>query len=529
MEQLTLKFLGASQGVTGSCFMVQSSRSTVLVDCGMFQGSNSERALNSRDFPFGPATIDAVVLTHAHIDHSGLLPKLVRQGFRGKIHATQATVDLCSVMLPDSGHIQEQEAERRSKRERRRNRQPPEPVYSVEDAYACLQSFSRVDYGEWVAVADGIRVRYWNAGHLLGSASIEMEVSGEDRSVTRILFSGDIGPMGKLLQWDPEGPEGVDYVVCESTYGAVERPLEHAGSRRDLLQQQVVDAAARGGALLIPSFAVERTQEVLVDLVGLMEEGRVPAFPIVIDSPLATRATQVFKHHAEELEHGAELLRALNSPHLTITETVEQSKMLDQRSGFHVVISASGMCDAGRIRHRLKNWLWRPEGTVLLVGFQAAGTLGRVLLDGATSVRIHGEEISVAAAIRSLDVYSGHADATELEAWLRSRKPVNGTVFLVHGEAPNLSALRERFGRMLATDQIMVPELDQAFLLQNGRAIEIDSDDEPRLVQVHAGQPDSSNDEADLLLDISDALSKAADERTRGIIVRKLKRALEQE
>lgn len=215
MRQLTLKFLGAAQGVTGSCFMVQSEGATVLVDCGMFQGSNSERALNSRDFPFAPTTIDAVVLTHAHIDHSGLLPKLVRQGFSGNIHATQATVDLCSVMLPDAGHIQAQEADRQSKRERRRHRQPPDPVYSVKDAYACLDSFSSVIYGAWIEVAPSVRVRYWNAGHLLGSASIEMEVFEKDDAPTRILFSGDIGPMGKLLQWDPDGPAELDYVVCD--------------------------------------------------------------------------------------------------------------------------------------------------------------------------------------------------------------------------------------------------------------------------------------------------------------------------
>jgi metallo-beta-lactamase family protein len=258
----------------------------------------------------------------------------------------------------------------------------------------------------------------------------------------------------------------------------------------------------------------------------LIEGGKTPAFPIIIDSPLARRATEVFKRHANELENGDELLRALNSPYLTITETVEQSKALDQRDDFHVVISASGMCDAGRIRHRLKNWLWRPEATVLLVGYQAAGTLGRVLLEGANSVRIHGEEIAVTAAIRSLDVYSGHADAAELETWLQQRKPVIGTVFLVHGEAPTLNWLRERFGRILAPEQIAIPELDQTFILGSGRAVRIDSDGEPRLEQAHAGQPDSSNGEAELLLDISDALARAADERARGIIIRRLQRAL---
>lgn len=524
---LTLTFHGAAEGVTGSCFLLNTGEHKVLVDCGMFQGSRSERALNTREFPFRPSEVSAVLLTHAHIDHSGLLPKLVRDGFAGPILATEATIDLCSVMLPDSAYIQEQDAERRSKRERRRHRQPEPPVYTVQDAHECLKLFSAVDFGTWLQVCEGMRARYWNAGHLLGSASIEIEVDGGQDRPVRLLFSGDLGPAGKPFQSEPQAPEQFDFVVCESTYGGVDRAPNSLENRRRLLEDEVLAAAARGGALLIPSFAVERTQEVLLDLVALIDEHRVPAFPIIIDSPLASRATQVFERHASELGHdGQALVAALKSPHVTVTESVEESKALDLQRGFHAVISASGMCDAGRIKHRLKNWLWRPQATVLMVGYQAAGTLGRILLDGAASVRIHGEEIAVAAAIRSLDVYSGHADAPELEAWLAAREPVTGAVFLVHGEVPSLQALQSRAKSRLKATTILIPELDQVFELGTGQAQSLEPTRARRLSHEQVGQPDSSNAEADLLLDISDALAKAADERSRAVIVRRLKRAL---
>jgi metallo-beta-lactamase family protein len=524
---LTLTFHGAAHGVTGSCFLLDTGKVKVLVDCGMFQGSKMERALNAREFPFRPPDLDAVLLTHAHIDHSGLLPKLVRDGFAGPIFATGATVDLCSVMLPDAAYIQEHDAERRNKRERRRHRQPEVPIYTIEDAHECQKQFSTVGYGEWLAVGDGMRARYWNAGHLLGSASIEVEIDDGTRRPTRLLFSGDLGPAGKPFQSGPEAPVDLDFVVCEGTYGAVDRPPNSVATRRSQLGEEVLAARTRGGALLIPSFAVERTQEVLVDLVALINEGRIPGFPIIIDSPLASRATQVFRRHASELgEDGGALERALDSPHVSVTETVEESKALDLQRGFHAVISASGMCDAGRIKHRLKNWLWRADATVLMVGFQAAGTLGRILLDGAQSVRIHGEEIAVAATIRSLDVYSGHADAPELEAWLVGRKPVTGAVFLVHGELPALNALQQRSSSRLSPTQVIIPELDQAFDLENGQARAIARTSGRRLPQEQVGLPDSGNAEADLLLDISDTLSRAPDERSRAVIIRRLKRAL---
>ena len=271
-----LHFHGAAHGVTGSCFLIKLAGKQFLVDCGLFQGSNSERELNARDFPFTPSTIDAVILTHAHIDHSGLLPKLVKDGFTGPIYATEATIDLCSVMLPDSGYIQEAEADRRSRRGKRSGRSDVVPIYTAADATACLVRFRPIAYEEWLEVVLGARARFWNAGHMLGSASIELEL-GAGQGNIRILFSGDIGPAGKLLQPDPLAPSGFDYVVCESTYGAKDRPETTLQGRREVLCAEVLDAVRRGGALLIPSFAVERAQEVLVDLFWLIEQSRLPA------------------------------------------------------------------------------------------------------------------------------------------------------------------------------------------------------------------------------------------------------------
>ena len=284
----------------------------------------------------------------------------------------------------------------------------------------------------------GVRARYWNAGHLLGSASIEIECAdgAASEQPIRILASGDIGPDAKLLQPDPDAPSGFDYVISEATYGDRERPATTPAERRARLAGEVRDAATRKGALLIPAFAVERTQELIVDLVDLMERGHIPSAPIFLDSPLAIRATEVFRKHAESLDPEVDVQRLLNSSQLRFTETVEESKAIAKLTGFHIVIAASGMCDAGRIRHHLRNWLWNARGTVLLVGFQAQGTLGRFLVDGATAVRIQGNEIKVAATIRTIDEYSGHADGSELARWIAERRPIRRGLFLVHGEEP---------------------------------------------------------------------------------------------
>jgi metallo-beta-lactamase family protein len=525
---IRLSFHGAALGVTGSCFALDTGRGHLLVDCGLFQGAKTEKELNYRPFPFDAGAIKAVLLTHAHIDHSGLLPKLVRDGFSGPIHATPATADLCSVMLPDSGHIQEMEVEQLNRRNARRGRSAPvEPIYTSEDAVACLRQFRPVAFGAWFDVTPGVRARYWNAGHLLGSASIELEVDS-DGGVVRLLFSGDVGPAHKLLQHDPEGPSGLDYVICEATYGDTDRQDATADMRRDMLRAEVEAASSgRGGAMLIPSFAVERTQELLLDLVGMMEAGDIPPAPIFIDSPLATKATAVFAAHALDGDNGEALRRALASPQVRFTETVDQSKAIARIRGFHIVIAASGMCEAGRIRHHLKEWLWRDQATVLLVGFQAQGTLGRILQDGATRVRIQGEEIDVRARIRSLDLYSGHADAPELAAWLESRLPIRKNLFLVHGEEPAIAGLKRRLSTVVPPERILTPGLDASFALGPDGAHAVDEGRPGRLPPDRIGRLDWHNDLSRLLLDIGDAVRDAADERARQVVIRRLRRALD--
>lgn len=527
-QSVNLTFHGAARTVTGSSFLVDTGKTRFLVDCGMFQGAKSEKELNYLPFPYDPASIDTVLLTHAHIDHSGVLPKLVKAGFEGTIHATQPTIDLASVMLPDSGHIQEVEVAHLNRRNARRGRQEVKPIYTLADATASLSHFRPVPYEEWQQIAPDVRARYWNAGHLLGSASIELDIGDGERPL-RILFSGDIGPRQKVLQPDPSAPSHLDYVICESTYGDRSRGDITDDQRRRMLRDEVLDARKAGGALLIPSFAVERTQELVTDLQALIEAGEVPPFPIYVDSPLARAATEVFSRHADELENGDVLRRALQSPHINFTESVEESIALDTIKDFHAVIAASGMCDAGRIRYRLKNWLWSHRATVLFVGFQAQGTLGRILLDGAKAVRIQGDEFTVGARIRNLDVYSGHADREGLETWLHNRLPIEQGLFLVHGEEEEMVGLTERVKAFVPERKIIAPELDSTYRLTAEGAERIPSKAPPRIPPQQVAHLDWHNDLSKLFLDISEAVDKAADERARNVIIRAVRRALEEE
>lgn len=521
-----LTFHGAARSVTGSCFRLETEHGDILIDCGLFQGSKTEKELNYRPFPFAPGKIAAVILSHAHIDHSGLLPKLVKHGFSGPIHATHATTDLAGVMLPDSAHIQEIEVEQFNRRAARRDRGSVTPIYTGADAAACLEQFRSHPYDRWFDVLPGLRARFWNAGHLLGSASVEVELAQAEGDPMRILFSADIGPDYKLMHPDPEGPSCVDYLICEATYGDRDRIDATAERRRQLLCDEVRAAMHPHGALLIPSFAVERAQELISDLGRLITEGALPQIPIYVDSPLATKATRVFAKHHKELEEGAVLMQGLKSRHLHFTETREQSIALDQAQGFHIVIAASGMCDAGRIRHRLKNWLWRDEATVLFTGFQAVGTLGRILQDGAKSVRIQGEEFAVRARIRSLDLYSGHADGTELRDWIKERLPIRHQVFLVHGEEPAMAGLAARLEGIVAAGNVLQPGLDEGFVLTPDGAQSFAPTTPPRLSPEKVAHLDWHNDVSRLLLEINEGLLASPDEKTRAALIRRLQRAL---
>ncbi len=525
-----VRFCGAARTVTGSCHLLQTRAGSLLIDCGLFQGPKTLKALNYTAFPFRPAEINAALLTHAHIDHSGLLPKLVREGFRGSIFATRGTIDLCSFMLPDAGSIQESEVATLNRRNTARGRAEVLPIYTQADAIASLDAFHPVDYEAWFEAMPGVRARYWNAGHLLGSASIELEFAAEsmDGKPLRLLASGDVGPDAKLLEPSAEAPTGLDYVISESTYGDADRPTITPELRRQHLAAEVRAAHAANGPLLIPAFAVERTQELIVDLVDLMDNGEVPAAPIFLDSPLAIRATDVFRQHAASLNARLDVDRLLRSPHLRPTESVAESKAIAKFTGFHVIIAASGMCDAGRIRHHLKRWLWQRNATVLLAGFQAQGTLGRFLNDGSKAVRIQGEEIKVAARIRRIDDYSGHADGPELARWIAARRPIQRGVFLVHGEQPALTGLSERIAeRTVPAAKIFTPILDDIYELTTVEPTPIDVTRRRRLAPEAVVALDWHNDMSKLILDINERIEAAADDRARGVIIRKLRRALE--
>jgi metallo-beta-lactamase family protein len=526
MPNPRLTFHGAARTVTGSCFRLQTDHGQVLIDCGLFQGSKTEKELNYRAFPFAAKSISAVILSHAHIDHSGLLPKLTRDGFSGPIYATPATGDLAGVMLPDSAHIQEFEVEQFNRRSAHRRRDMVEPIYTMADAVACLTQFSPQAYDTWFAVLPDVRARFWNAGHLLGSASVEVEVNGASPAPLRVLFSADIGPNYKLMQPDPTGPSDIDYLICEATYGDRDREEASAERRRELLREEVKAANNPNGALLIPSFAVERAQELISDLSRLIADGALPSIPIYVDSPLASKATRVFAKHARDLEDGAVLMTGLQSNEVHFTESKEQSIALDDKRGFHIVIAASGMCEAGRIRHRLKNWIWRDEATVLLVGYQAEGTLGRILQGGTRNVRIQGEEFAVRARIRSLDMYSGHADATELVDWIKARLPLKHDLFLVHGEEAAIDGLAARLDGVVAAGNILRPILDETFELTGTGVSRMSVVTEPRLPPEKLARLDWHNDVSKLILDINDALAATADERARDVMIRRLQRAL---
>jgi metallo-beta-lactamase family protein len=526
---IKLAFHGAARTVTGSNYMLITDTARVLIDCGMFQGSKTESELNYRPFPYDPKSVTALVLTHAHIDHTGLVPKLVKHGFAQKIHATPGTQDLCNIMLPDSGFIQESDVKKLNERNQKRGRPEVEPIYGVEDAMQALTLFTAHDYETWFSPASGIRMRYWNAGHLLGSTSIEVEVEQAGKDALRILFSGDIGPDNKLLEHDPNAPGSWDYVICESTYGGRDRFERAPDKRRELLAQELRDAAARNGILLIPSFAVERTQEVVTDIVAVMNAGLAPKCPIFIDSPLANKATAVFRKHASELENGDELAAAFASPLVRSTESVDDSKALNRLTGFHIVIAASGMAEAGRIRHHLRNRLWQRSTTVLLVGFQAQGSLGSMLEGGAKRVTIMGDDIAVAANIRRIDDYSGHADGPELVKWIKGRLPVRKTIFLTHGEEEGQVALASDIRGLVPDDCVIRPRLDDVYDLLAERCALLEADTKPRMDPAAVAKPDWNNDLQSLMVDIDEKMKGVADGKGKAALVRRLRRALTEE
>ena len=446
---MKLTFLGAAREVTGSSYLLELNDNKILVDCGMFQGGKRLEKLNYRKFSFNPAEIHSVILTHAHIDHSGLLPRLYREGFKGRIYATHPTVDLSSVMLPDSAHIQEYDAALLTRKGRRSGKLPVQPIYTVEDAAKCLELFSGFEYDEEFSPITGMNVRFRDAGHILGSAFAEVTISEEGKEPFKIVFSGDLGQSGQPIVNDPEVISSADYLVSEGTYGDKIHP--HA-DKEDLLADAINKTLKRNGNVIIPSFAVGRAQILLNDLYMLMKQGKIPWVPVYLDSPLAVAATQITVKYMKDLDEEAQsiLAHAGNSTkNFHFTSSVEESRAINDIPGGAIIISASGMADAGRVLHHLKYNLWKPESSVIFVGYQAQGTLGRQLLEGSKKVRIYGETIAVEAEIFNLQGFSAHADKEEITNWIGHFAKSLKNIFLVHGEEEVLASfsqlLKEKF------------------------------------------------------------------------------------
>ena len=450
---MKLTFFGAAKAVTGSCHCIECNGKKVLIDCGLQQGRDE---IDNSVLDFAPNYIDAVIVTHAHIDHSGRVPLLVKQGFRGAIYCTRLTAQLLGIMLRDSAHIQEMDAEWKNQKGKRSGQPPVEPLYTLTDVEDALELLHTCEYGEELDIAPGIRLRFTDAGHLLGSACAELQLTEGDVQ-KKIVFSGDLGNVDQPIIRDPQpiDPPAADYVVTESTYG--DRNHEPPESYTEALAQIIDETFTKGGNVIIPSFAVGRTQELLYFMREMKERGLVknnPNFQVVVDSPLAAEATKVFagdlhgyldEDAIEAIKNGA----LFTFPGLTLTQTSEESKALNLDKSSKVIISASGMCDAGRIRHHLKHNLWRPESTVVFVGFQSPGTLGRALLDGTKTVKMFGEEIMVRARIVNFKGLSSHADRDHLIAWAEQFKASSpAQYFVVHGDAEvaelYANTLRER-------------------------------------------------------------------------------------
>ncbi|MEK7749953.1 MAG: MBL fold metallo-hydrolase [Planctomycetota bacterium] len=433
---MNITCIGAARTVTGSCYYIQTKDANILVDCGAFQGTKDNEERNFKPFPFHSPKIQYLVLTHAHIDHSGLIPKLVKDGFQGKILTTTATVDLCGVMLLDSAHIHERDAEWENKRRLRAGKPPMKPLYTIQEAADSLAYFQGVVYNKIIDLGNGIRVRFQDAGHILGSSIIELWVK-DDTHEKKLIFSGDLGQKNLPLIKDSTPIDEGDFVFIESTYGN----RKHKGITEtiDEFAQAVTESLKSGGNVIIPAFAVGRTQDILYILNQLSREGKLDHLQVFVDSPMAIQATRITLKHPECLDKETqELMKTGQFPRGTLTlkftESVEDSMAINRIKSSAIIMSASGMCEAGRIRHHLKHNLWRSECSVIFVGFQAQGTLGRRIIEGVKKVKIFGEEIAVNARIYTIGGLSAHADRDELLDWLSKFKKKPQRIFVMHGE-----------------------------------------------------------------------------------------------
>ena len=465
---MKMTFYGAARTVTGSCHMVEACGKRFLVDCGLFQGRLSEQIRNYQDFDFDVSSIDFVILTHAHIDHSGRIPKLYKAGYTGPIYATDATKDLCSIMLPDSGYIQEKEIEWVNRKRIRAGKKPNEPIYTAQDAMDCLKLFKGVSYNQIVRIDDNIAFRMIDAGHMLGSAIVEIYIT-ENSETKKLVFSGDLGNHDMPIIKDPTSEKSANYLVIESTYG--DRLHGQMKDQSSELIDIILKTTRRGGNVIIPSFAIGRTQEMLYEINKYIADKEykeeLEKIPGYVDSPLAVHATKIFEENPEyyDKETLSYLLKGdnpLEFKNLHFISTPEESKALNDDPTPKVIISASGMCEVGRIKHHLKHNLFRPECTVLFVGYQADGTLGKRIVSGEKLVKIFGEEIAVRAEIKNLDAFSGHADIDGLLDWINRFETKPANIFIVHGEYDVQQKFAESIKQKFGINTV-IPDYEESY------------------------------------------------------------------
>lgn len=451
---MQLSFHGGAGGVTGSNYLLEVRGLKILVDCGLFQGSREVEKLNLSGFAFDPASIDYVVLTHAHIDHSGRIPLLYKLGFRGTVVTTPATTDLCRVMLQDSAHIQEMEAGWANRKRQRSGHETVQPLYTLADAQEACKSFKSAPYGRRTELADGVEVIFHDAGHILGSAAVEFKINN-GRGLETLVFSGDLGVEDRPILRAPEVLDGCDFLVVESTYG--DRLHEDHSENLEKLREIIKQVAASGGNLIIPAFSVGRTQELLYYLNGFYESKSTPRLPVFIDSPLASEATKIFTAHPECFDRETQgLIKAGDDPFsfegLRFTATAEESMALNQLTGGAIIIAGAGMAQAGRVRHHLKHNLWRPESAILFVGYQAEATLGRIITGGAKKVKLFGEEVVIRAQVHSLSGFSAHADQAGIMEWIGKMRQKPRHVYVTHGEVEASRVLAAKIYRELGLE-----------------------------------------------------------------------------
>ena len=461
---MRLTFLGATETVTGSKFLLEAAGKRILIDCGLFQGLKELRLRNWQEPPVDPRSVDAVILTHAHIDHTGYLPRFVRQGFNGRVYGTPATVDLLKILLPDSAHLQEEEARFRNKHHRSKH-EVALPLYTVEDADATLRLTQSVPYQTLKSLGPDLQFDLLPAGHILGSAFVRFR--SESKSV---LFTGDIGRFDTPIIKDPSSIESADYLILESTYGNRIHEEQEGHHGKFALRDVIVATARRGGTVLIPSFAVGRAQEILFHLRELEEEGEIPVLPVYVDSPMAVDAFEIYRDHEEEHDLEMNRLKAegkhpMCTKNVSFVRTVQESKAINEHNFPAIVISANGMATGGRIVHHLMHRLPDERNSVVFVGFQAAGTRGRYLVEGARTIRIYGLDYPVRAEIKSIQGFSAHGDANEILRWLQPFKAAPSKTFLVHGEPRAIVAMKEHILEKHPGWQVAIPQYREIFEL----------------------------------------------------------------